>query len=111
MARHVLLAYTECLPGTDEAFNAWYDAVHVHDVLAVPGFVGAQRFEAVPDMRGELPVNRYLAVYEFDTEDSAAAMQDLKAAMKQMQIDPSLDMARILTACYVAKGPHLKAPA
>lgn len=27
MATHILLAYTECVPGTDEAFNAWYDAV------------------------------------------------------------------------------------
>ena len=37
METHILLAYTECVPGTDEAFNAWYDAVHVHDVLKVPG--------------------------------------------------------------------------
>ncbi len=23
MATHILLAYTECVPGTDDAFNAW----------------------------------------------------------------------------------------
>lgn len=111
MATHILLAYTECVPGTDEAFNAWYDAVHVHDVLKVPGFVSARRFEAVPDMRGELPINRYLAIYEFETDDSEVALKDLKTAMRTMHIDPSLDMARIQTAVYVARGPLLEAPA
>lgn len=110
MATHILLAYTECVPGTDEAFNAWYDAVHVHDVLKVPGFVSARRFEAVPDLRGDLPVNRYLAIYTFEAEDPEVALKNLKAAMKVMHIDPSLDMARILTSCYVAKGPLLEAP-
>lgn len=111
MATHILLAYTECVPGTDEAFNAWYDAVHVHDVLKVPGFVSARRFEAVPDMRGELPINRYLAIYEFETDDSEVALKDLRTAMRTMHIDPSLDMARIQTAVYVARGPLLEAPA
>lgn len=111
MATHILLAYTECVPGTDEAFNAWYDAVHVPDVLKVPGFVSARRFEAVPDMRGELPVNRYLAIYEFETDDSEIALKDLKAAMRTMHIDPSMDMSRIQTAVYVARGPRLEAPA
>jgi hypothetical protein len=111
METHILLAYTECVPGTDEAFNAWYDAVHVHDVLKVPGFVSARRFEAVPDMRGELPINRYLAIYEFETDDSEVALKDLRTAMRTMHIDPSLDMARIQTAVYVARGPLLEAPA
>ena len=111
MATHILLAYTECMPGTDEPFNAWYDGVHVHDVLKVPGFVSARRFEAVPDLRGELPVNRYLAVYEFETDDPEATLKDLKNAMRTMSIDPSMDMTRIQTAAYVAKGPRLEAPA
>lgn len=104
MARHILLASTECFPGREQEFNDWYDTVHVPDVLAVPGYVRGQRFDAIPDMSGRLPANRFLAIYEFETDDPAAALAALGAAMGSMQIDPSFDRSRTRVECYTEHG-------
>jgi hypothetical protein len=50
-------------PSVEEAFNRWYDEVHVPDILRCPGFLRAERF-----VGEESP--RYLAIYEI--ADAAA---------------------------------------
>lgn len=104
MARHILAAYTDCHPGQEKVFNDWYKTEHVGDVLAVPGFIRAQRFESIPDMMGGLPVNRFLALYEFETDDPAATLADLLTAMRAMNIDASMDRTRTTVAAYAALG-------
>ena len=109
MARHILAVQTECTPGQEKSFHEWYDQVHVPDVLAVPGFVRGQRFEAIPGLRGDLPANRFFALYEFETEDPAATLAELRSAMRTMQMDPSLDMSSIVAYAYAELGPAQEA--
>lgn len=55
--------------GQERAYNHWYSSTHVHDLLAIPGIAGAQRFqrEAVAGHACEGPP--YLAIYVFtDTQ-------------------------------------------
>lgn len=61
MAETILLALTNPVAGRDAEYNAWYDDVHLADVLRVPGVTWAQRFAAAPG-QGALPLN-YLAIY------------------------------------------------
>jgi len=55
-------------PAHEDAFNRWYDNVHIPDLLACPGWLSARRFMAL----GGGP--KYAAVYEiaglwvYDTE-------------------------------------------
>lgn len=109
MARHVFMVQTECVPGQEKVFNEWYDQVHVPDVLAVPGFVRAQRFETVGGLRGEMPDRRFLAIYEFEADDPAVAMAELRTAMRSMHIDPSLLMDQIVAFGYAELGPAVEA--
>lgn len=44
----------------EERWNAWYDEVHVPELLTVPGIRSATRYVERADAR------RYLAVYEID---------------------------------------------
>lgn len=61
--RGLLLTMTEPPLEMDEEFNAWYDAEHLPERLAIEGFRSAQRWMAdVPPGGG-----RYLATYELDT--------------------------------------------
>ena len=53
--RGILLVLSDATPGDDDAYNAWYDQVHLADVLSIPGLVAARRFAAVPSVHGELP--------------------------------------------------------
>src|SRR3546814_16369245 len=43
--RLLYIVLTNATPGDDEQFNDWYTNTHIPDVLAVPGFVAAQRSE------------------------------------------------------------------
>jgi len=53
---HIVLVDVD--PSLDEAFNAWYDNVHIPDILACPGWLSARRhlcLEGGP---------RHVAIYE-----------------------------------------------
>lgn len=64
MNRGLLLTMTEPPPAMDEEFNAWYDAEHLPERLAIAGFRSARRWVAQV-APGE---GRYLATYELDAE-------------------------------------------
>ena len=90
MARYKLLATTSAKAGRDEEFNAWYDDRHMPDVLAVPGFVSAERFIS---MTNEGP--KYLAIYEVETDDIAATMAEFgrRPGTDLMPVSDSLDFS------------------
>jgi hypothetical protein len=52
---------------TEDEFNAWYDA-HLPEILAIPGFVSAQRYRLDPVVvDDDVPVRyRYMALYEIE---------------------------------------------
>ena len=74
----LMFAYTEPDRGCDDAFNRWYDGVHIPQVLATPGLCAVQRFrfEAHPEMSRAR--YRYLAIYELDTNDIPAVQAALR---------------------------------
>ncbi|ORA39244.1 DUF4286 family protein [Mycobacterium aquaticum] len=73
-----VIVKTDLDTGADvEAFNTWYDSVHVPEITANPGVHRAWRLEVAPDANDLGPHRqRFWAVYEVDTpEDFAAARQ------------------------------------
>ena len=80
MARHVMVVLTNAVEGRDEEFNRWYDEEHLQHVLTLPGAVSAQRFVLGDVQRHASPhPYRYMALYEFETDDIAATVADLRA--------------------------------
>lgn len=77
------LVFSEPPPGvTEEEFNEWYDE-HLDEILAVPGFVSAQRFRIEPwtedpDAKGQF---RFLAVFELDGD-----LRTIMAEMERMNL-------------------------
>ena len=63
MARYKLVALSNAVEGRDDDYNEWYQSQHMPDVLAVPGFVSAERLQVL----GDGPY-KYLAIYEIETE-------------------------------------------
>ncbi len=112
MAKHHLLAFTNPVAGREEEFNRWYDEQHVPDLLAVPGFVSAQRF-ALTDATGrDKPGWSYLAFYELDTDDPDALMAEVRSRIgtEKMPVSGALDsvntgglIASAVTARILAK--------
>jgi hypothetical protein len=93
VAKAILLVMTEPLAGKEDEFNDWYSNVHLHELVKVPGIAAAQRFMAVPWSNGEVPAQRYLAVYEFDAdvEDVKKALADARSTFSETPqvMDPS----------------------
>jgi hypothetical protein len=67
---------------TEDEFNAWYDA-HLPEILAIPGFVSAQRYRLDPvvvddDVRVRY---RFMALYEIEGDPD-----QLLAEMRKMSL-------------------------
>jgi hypothetical protein len=106
-ARHHLLVFSNPSPGREAEYNDWYDTRHVPELLALPEFVAVQRFR-LDDIqpRGEHP-HRYLAIWEIETDDLAAAMARLKAAQADGSVARSdaFDYATSLNHMYQPLAP------
>lgn len=92
MARHTMLVLINAKEGRDDEFNRWYEEVHLNDILAVPGFVAARRFEAADAQMTGAPKHRYMTLYEIETEDIGAAIRALGAASGGMDLSDAMEM-------------------
>ena len=114
MAHYKWLVFTNCAEGQDADFNRWYDEVHIPDLLRIPGIVAAKRSMldaaqlAVLDS-GEMQLRapeltgakfRYLSVYEFDTDDPAAVIQEVIARANTPQMELSPHLSEVWTVLY-----------
>jgi hypothetical protein len=94
MARFVFAVLTNPVEGREDEFNAWYDEVHLPDVLGVDGVVSAQRFR-YHDTAEKASPWRYLALYEWeaDSVEDARASLDRAREAGRVPLHPSLDPA------------------
>jgi len=109
MAKHVLLAMTNALPGRDDAFNKWYDEVAYPTYKTLPGLVPLGRFKAV-DMPKMFPFQmdnefKYLSIYYFETDDIDQFMAKLKTAYADRPdyyFSEDIDQSKFFEPIYVA---------
>ena len=71
--------------GKEDAYNRWYDEVHVPDIEQLTGVLSARRYKVVRSNRAPWP---YVAVYEIETDDLPAT---LKGMSMVRPMDPSFD--------------------
>lgn len=68
----------------DDAFNDWYNNVHIPDIMkAMPEFKSARRFMN-PDF-STLETGKYLALYEIETDDINKTMGRLLEAVRKIE--------------------------
>ncbi len=79
MAKYTFVVLTNPTPGKEAEYNRWYNEQHIPDVLQAKGFVCAQRFRlADTQMGGDTNKSyKYLALYEIETDDLQASLDDL----------------------------------
>ena len=103
MRRYTWVVLTNCTPGDDAAFNAWYDTIHIADLLRIPGIVSATRAETVDtqlsmadgqvlmtDAVGIGAKYRYLACYHIETDDVRGVLAEVarRAGTAEMPLAP-----------------------
>ena len=107
MATHRLIVFTEPTPGKEDEYNRWYDEVHLGEVVAIDGFVGAQRFALsgaqIAEVEDKTP-GRYLAIYEIEADSVESALDKLNAGAATMQMSDALDTNNALAIAFSAIG-------
>ena len=111
MATHVLVVLSNPVEDAEEEFNAWYDEVHLTDMLSVPGMTTAQRFVIGPPVLSKkAPVPwRYLALYEVETEDIQATIDAVAAALPSWEVSEAIDRRSTAAYAFTALGEPKKA--
>ena len=117
MAKHILLAMTNALPGRDDAFNEWYDNIAYPTYKSLPGITPLGRFKAV-EVAKMFPFQmdntfQYLSMYYFETDDLEQFMTELKEAYNhrpEYHFSEDIDQSKFFEPIYVALGDVNFAP-
>src|ERR1700692_61788 len=82
---YYFFVFSHPVAGHEDEYNKWYDQQHAPDVVAVPGFVTAQRFvkNDLPLYRMvDLQVPKYLVLYKIVTADVNAVFAEVSNRLK-----------------------------
>jgi hypothetical protein len=102
-------------PEREQEFNDWYTGTHLRDVLTVPAYSAAARYrlvEGVDLLEGLAPpAQRYLAIYEVETDDLEQAAKDLRETVfsGDMVISDALDLGTVAVNFYVPVSERVTA--
>ncbi|MEC9358569.1 MAG: hypothetical protein VX836_11955, partial [Pseudomonadota bacterium] len=90
-------------------YNRWYNEQHLGDVLKVPGFTSAQRFSLMHADADS--VWRYLALYEFESDDANATLAALtqRAGTAEMPLSDAMDLSAYSVTPWTAITPRRSA--
>ena len=90
-----LLVYTNPVADQEQEFNAWYDDVHVKELLEIPGLLAATRFKVCPLEPDQPLPHSYLAVYDVESE---GVMHEIikRSSSGQLTMSPAMDVSSML---------------
>jgi hypothetical protein len=83
--KYYFMVYSNAVNGEEETYLKWYEGQHIHDLLGIPGFVAAQFFKLSDTQYSGTPTlgsQRYLMIWEIETDDLAAVFADVSARLK-----------------------------
>lgn len=102
--KEILIAMVNAVDGRENEFNEWYSGEHIPQILDLPGFVSAQRYE-VADTPEAAAGYRYATVYEVEGSALEARNQLFTGNLGSSE---SMDSTQLLMAAFVpfevAKG-------
>ena len=83
--KYYFMVYSNPVNGKEDTYLKWYEGQHVHDLLRIAGFVAAQFFKLSDTQYSGTqpgPRQRYLMIWEIETDDLAAVFADVSARLK-----------------------------
>ncbi len=106
MDAYKFVVFTNPAAHREDEFNAWYDASHLDDVLRIPGFVAAQRFETAPLERGNGPKFKYMTIYDIESDNIDETFETFfkTAGTERMPVSPGITGEASLSL-YRVRGP------
>jgi hypothetical protein len=112
MASYKLVVFSDSTEeGNEGEYNDWYTNQHLKDVVAVPGFVSAQRFKLKQLVMGGFK-NKYMAIYNIESDDPQKVMDAMmeRRGTEAMLISDSLDVDNCDCALFETISAKVAAP-
>ena len=107
MTTHLLVALSNAVEGGEAEYDEWINGSHIPEMLSVPGFVAAQRYEATHEQRSAgAPPFRFVTLYELDTADIGQTLSALAAAFPAMTKTTSSDLEKRALLVVKPLGPR-----
>src|SRR5712692_5642387 len=110
---YYFFVFSNPVAGHEDEYNKWYNEQHAPDVVAVPGFVTAQRF-----VKNDLPLYRlvdlqlpkYLIIYRIVTDDVEAVFAEVSRRLQtgETVISPTFDSKTSVSYVYRPFRPEIK---
>jgi hypothetical protein len=79
--RYHFMVFSNPIDSKEDVYLKWYEGQHIHDLLRIPGFVAAQFFKLSDVQYGPTQPQRYLMIWEIETDDLPAVFADVKARL------------------------------
>lgn len=110
MAKLKMVVLSNPVEGREDEFNEWYTNTHLRDVTAVPGIRSAQRF-VLKDPMGYEHRHRYLAIYEIESDDPHAVVEELlrRRGTASMQLSDALNLETAVGGVFEPCSPVVNA--
>lgn len=111
---YYLFVFSNPVAGQEVEYNRWYNEQHAPDVVAVPGFVSAQRFvlndQQLTGASSKVALAKYLILYRIVTDDlvSVSAEMNRRVQVGETKISPTFDRSGVDLYMYRALGPAIK---
>src|SRR5580693_237187 len=110
---YYFFVFSNPVAGHEDEYNKWYNEQHAPDVVAVPGFVTAQRFvkNDLPLYRMvDLQVPKYLIIYKIVTDNVDAVFAEVTRRLRTREtiISPTFDSKTSVSYVYKTFRPEIK---
>ena len=110
---YYFFVFSNPISGHEDEYNKWYNEQHAPDVVAIPGFVTAQRFVKtdLPLYRMvDLQVPKYLVIYKIVTGDIEAVFKEVARRLetKETVMSPTFDSKTSVSYVYKPFRPEIK---
>lgn len=107
------VVHSNPVAGREDEYNDWYSNRHLADVVAVPGFVSAQRFRLTDGEEEGRPSQKYMAIYTMETDAPEKTLEHLTSLVETgaMHMSEAFSMEGMATHLYEAITPVIAAPA
>lgn len=102
--RQAIIALVNPTAGMEDEFNDWYPNTHLPEVVALPGFISAQRYAVPDELLGQVPYS-HATVYEIEGSALQAQATLFGAGL---EMSPSFDVARMVFLPFSPVGTAIQ---
>ncbi|RYE57918.1 MAG: hypothetical protein EOP20_06750 [Hyphomicrobiales bacterium] len=106
---HKMVVLAKAAEGRVEELARWYDQRHIPDLLAVPGFVSAERHGVFPVKPIEgMPTWDFMLIYEIAGDDPMAVLKTMGGMMGTERMPTSDALESQFTLSIIGLSQHLQ---